>query len=208
MAFFLQAVAIGIVIGSIYTLVAIGLTMIFSIMRVVNFAHGEFVMIGGYMAWLVINHFISNYWLAFIIAIIIGAILGFLTEKIYSRIYGKGLLPMFMISLGLVIILEEGARIIFGGLPLSVMNFYTTARQISVVRITDQRLIIIGVTLVLIAGVLLFFKQTKMGKAMRATAGNRRGAGVVGIKAERMSMLAFIIGIAITAAAGALLVPP
>jgi branched-chain amino acid transport system permease protein len=207
MELFIQALAAGLVIGCVYCLISIGLTMIFSIMRIVNFAHGEFFMLGGYIGWFVINHYVSNYWLAVLIAVVAGGILGFLTEKIYSRVYGKNLLSMFMISLGLVLILQNGAQITFGAMSRSLFNFYPTVREIGFIRINDQRLIIVGVTLVAIAGVLLFFKYTKMGKAMRATAGNRRGAGVVGIKAERMSMFAFIGGIALTALAGVLLAP-
>jgi branched-chain amino acid transport system permease protein len=207
MELFVQALAAGLVIGCVYCLISIGLTMIFSIMRIVNFAHGGFFMVGGYIGWYVINHFVSNYWLAVLIAVVLGGILGFLTERIYSRIYGKGLLSMFMISLGLVLILQNGAQIVFGPISKSLLNFYPTVRQLGVVRINDQRLIIVGLTLITLAGVFLFFKYTKMGKAMRATAGNRRGAGVVGIKAERMSMFAFIGGIALTAFAGVLLAP-
>jgi branched-chain amino acid transport system permease protein len=207
MQLFVQALVAGLVIGSVYCLISIGLTMIFSIMRIVNFAHGEFFMLGGYIGWFVVDHFVPNYWLAVFIALIMGGVLGFLTEKIYSRIYGKGLLSMFMISLGLVLILENGAQIIFGAMPLSLLDVYPTVRQIGVVRITDQRLIIVGLTLITLVGVYLFFKRTKMGKAMRATAGNRRGAGVVGIKVERMSMFAFIGGIGLTALAGVLLAP-
>jgi branched-chain amino acid transport system permease protein len=207
MQLFVQALAAGIVIGSIYCLISIGLTMIFSIMRIVNFAHGEYFMIGGYIAWMFVNRLVSNYWLAVIMAIIVGGLLGFITERIYSRIYGKGLLSMFMVSLGLVLILQNGVQVIFGGMSLSLTNFYSTVRQVDFVRLSDQRLIIVGLSLLTLVGVLLFFKQTKMGKAMRATAGNRRGASVVGIKAERMSMIAFIGGIALTTLAGALLAP-
>ena len=207
MEMFLGSLTAGIVVGSCYTIFAIGLTIIFSIMRVVNFAHGEFYMFGALLSWIALEHIVDNWWLAVILSVIIGAGLGFIAERIFRPTYARGMMSQFMIALGLVIILQESATRISGGVPLRIVSIYTTVRQLGLIRITDERLLVLGMALVTLAAIFLFFQRTKTGKAMRAAAGNRLAAGMVGIKANRMSMFAFIGGIGLAIVAGALVAP-
>jgi len=208
MEMFLLFLANGIMMGSVYTLVAVGLTIIFSIMRLVNFAHGECYMIGAYIAWVVVTRFAFNYWLGFFLAVVSGILLGYLIEKLAFRPIYKSLgLAQFIISLGLVIVLQEGAIVGFTGLSQTLPSPYATVRSIGKFTITDQRILVIGISMALITAVFIFFQRTKMGKAMRATAGNKLAATLTGVNISRMASVAFIAGIGLAAVSGALLAP-
>jgi len=207
MELLLQTLINGIVVGSVYTLVAIGLALTFSIMRVINFAHGEFYMIGSFMTYMVMRYIINNFWIATLIAVIIGAGLGFLVERIYRPTYGKGMLVQFIIALGLVVSLQEAVLAGFGGQPKAVRSAYPTVRHWGVISITDERLLVTGVSLVLVVALFIFLTRTRAGKAMRAAANNPLAAQLVGISTHRMASFAFIGGISLAAIAGALLAP-
>ena len=207
MELFLQTLMNGIVVGSVYTLVSIGLALTFSIMRVINFAHGEFYMVGSFMTYMVMRYIVDNFWVASLIAVIIGAGLGFLVERIYRPTYGKGMLVQFIIALGLVVFLQEAVLAAFGGQPKAVRSAYPTVRRLGVVSITDERLLVICVSLVLVVAIFIFLTRTRAGKAMRAAANNPLAARLVGISTHRMASFAFIGGISLAAIAGALLAP-
>jgi branched-chain amino acid transport system permease protein len=207
MELLLQTLMNGIVVGSVYTLVSIGLALTFSIMRVINFAHGEFYMVGSFMTYMVMRYIVDNFWVASLIAVIIGAGLGFLVERIYRPTYGKGMLVQFIIALGLVVFLQEAVLAAFGGQPKAVRSAYPTVRRLGVISITDERLLVICVSLVLVVAIFIFLTRTRAGKAMRAAANNPLAARLVGISTHRMASFAFIGGISLAAIAGALLAP-
>jgi len=197
----------GIVVGSVYTLVAVGFALTFSVMHVINFAHGEFYMVGSFMTFMVMRYIVDDFWVALLVSVVIGAGLGFLVERVFRPSYGKGLLTQFIIALGLVIVLQQAMLIIFGGQPKAVRSAYPTVHTLGVVSITDERLLVIGVSVALVVALFIFLNRTKTGKAMRAAAGNPLAARLVGISTHRMASLAFIVGIALAAVAGALLAP-
>lgn len=207
MQLFLQSLMNGIVVGSVYTLVAVGFALTFSVMHVINFAHGEFYMVGSFMTFMVMRYIVDDFWVALLVSVVIGAGLGFLVERVFRPSYGKGLLTQFIIALGLVIVLQQAMLIIFGGQPKAVRSAYPTVHTLGVVSITDERLLVIGVSVALVVALFIFLNRTKTGKAMRAAAGNPLAARLVGISTHRMASLAFIVGIALAAVAGALLAP-
>ena len=207
MELFLQSLTNGILVGSSYTLVAVGLALTFSVMHVINFAHGEFYAVGSFMTFMVTRYIVDNFWVALLVSAAIGAGLGFLGERIFRPSYGKGMLLQFIIAFGLVIVLQQAMLIIFGGQPKAVPSAYPTVRELGVVSITDERLLVIGVSLALVAALFMFLTRTKTGKAMRAAADNPLAASLVGINTHQMTSLAFIAGIALAAIAGALLAP-
>jgi len=176
-------------------------------MHVINFAHGEFYMVGSFMTFMVMRYIVDDFWVALLVSVVIGAGLGFLVERVFRPSYGKGLLTQFIIALGLVIVLQQAMLIIFGGQPKAVRSAYPTVHTLGVVSITDERLLVIGVSVALVVALFIFLNRTKTGKAMRAAAGNPLAARLVGISTHRMASLAFIVGIALAAVAGALLAP-
>jgi len=208
MEMFLVFVGNGVVIGSIYAMLAMGLSFTFSIMRLVNFAHGEIYVLGSYMAWVVITKFVANFWLGLLLAIVVGAVLGYIIERFaYRTVYQAGYLSQFLVSLGVVVILQEAMRVGFSGLTQTCPTLFPTVRVIGKFAVTDQRLIVVGMTILIVAGIFLFFNRTKMGKAMRATRGSPLAAGMVGISVPRMRSVAFMGCAALATVAGALLAP-
>jgi branched-chain amino acid transport system permease protein len=198
----------GLVTGSVYALVAMGLSLIFSIMRVVNMAHGDVYMVGGYMCWFMVTRLTGNFWLGIILAAAGGAGIGFVIERFLFRpIYEKPLLNQLIVSLGLLIILEEAVFWTAGGRVKGFQVPYPAVREIGSVFIPDQRIIAVAVAVAVYVGIILFLRNTRTGKAMRAAAENRLAAGMVGININRMSSLAFVIGTAVTSITGALLAP-
>jgi len=198
----------GLTIGSIYALVAMGLSLIFSIMRVVNMAHGDLYMLGGYMCWFMVTKLTGNFGLGVVLAAVGGAGIGFFIERILFRpIYGKPLINQLILSLGLLVILEEAVLWTAGGRVEGFLAPYPTVREIGNVFMPDQRIIAIVGAVATCIGIILFLRKTRTGRAMRAAAENRLAAGMVGININRMSSLAFGIGVAVTSITGALLAP-
>jgi branched-chain amino acid transport system permease protein len=204
-----QYIINGIVLGSVYTLLALGLTLMFSIMRIVNFAHGEVYMLGAYICWEVINHLTNNYFLGIVGAIIFGAVLGYVLERLaFNPVYDKEHINMFIVSIGLVTLLQEAATLIWSGWAKSIRTPYTSVvNKWGSISITDQRLLIVGVSILMVAVLIVFFWRSWTGKAMRAAAANRLGASMVGININRMSSLAFMMGGALACLSGSLLGP-
>ena len=173
MELFLQSLVNGVVVGSSYTLVAVGFALTFSVMHVINFAHGEFYMVGSFMTFMVVRNIVDDFWVALLVSVLIGAGLGFLVERVFRPSYGKGLLTQFIIAFGLVIILQQAMLIMFGGQPKAVVGPYSTVREFGLVSITDERILVIGVSVALVAALFIFLNRTKTGKAMRAAARRR-----------------------------------
>lgn len=208
MEIFLQFLLNGIVLGSAYTLVALGVTLLFSIMHIVNFAHGELYMLGAYICWVIMTYVTGNYWIALVASMAIIFVLGLIIERLAFRpLYEKAHINMFIVSLGLVIVLQESATLIWTGFAKKLSTGYKSVRSVGNIFITDERLIVIGVAVLLIIAALAFFRWAKAGKAMRAVAQNRTGAGMVGVNIDKISALAFAVGSAMASAAGSLLGP-
>jgi len=191
-----------------YALIAMGLSLIFSIMRVVNMAHGDVYMVGGYLCWFMVTRLTGNFWLGIILAAAGGVGIGFVIERFLFRpVYEKPLLNQLIVSLALLVILQEAVFWTVGGRVQGFQVPYPAVREIGSVFIPDQRIIAIAVAVAVSIGIILFLRNTRTGKAMRAAAENRLAAGMVGIDINRMSYLAFVIGTAVTSITGALLAP-
>ena len=199
----------GLVMGGVYALIALGLTLIFGILDQVNFAHGELYMIGAY-ATLYFSEFLGgSYSLALIFAMVAVSFLGLLYEWLLFRpLRGMGHLPAIVSSLGASIFLWNLALLIFGSTPRQMR---TGLSEITLsfwgISLTVQRLLVLLITLGLIICLYLMIMKTRMGKAMRATAQDPEVAALLGIDINRIAEMTFIIGGALAAAAGALIGP-
>lgn len=203
----LQSLVNGMVLGSVYTLVAVGFAIVFSIMGVAILAHGEIYMIGAYVVWIVVVHVTRSWWLAIFAALVIGSIVGIGFEKMYRPVMKGNMFTQLLVGFGILITIQELVVLIFGPLTKGTGILYPTIREFGSIRISDQRIIIFFAGLVIITLVFLFFQYTRVGKAMRATASDTFAASCCGIGGKRMAIYAFILAGAITAAAGALLGP-
>jgi branched-chain amino acid transport system permease protein len=196
----------GLYAGCIYILLATGLNLIFGVMKVVNFAHGQLLMIGAYVTFtfFVISGFNPYVLLAASIPILILA--GVTIERLCFRpILGTGKLNEIFISIGLIYILENAAAIIWTDEWRVIHSPYESITiTIGGMKIPLDYLIIIATTAGILIALYIFLRKTSLGHAIRATSQNRKGAMLVGINVEKMDMISFGIGAGIAGAAGTL----
>ena len=205
----LQQLLNGVVLGSIYTLIALGLTMIFGILDITNFAHGESFMLGAFMSFFCFKVFGLSFFPSMIISMVIVAILGIIFERFAFRpLRGSSPVNVMVGSLGLSILVQNSALLLWGADPQRIDTPYLDMTiNIWGLQITGQRLLVIVVAIIMIVILTLFIKKTRLGKAMRACAQDIEAAGWVGVDINRIAISTFIIGSALAAAAGALIGP-
>jgi len=206
---FFQYIVAGLTYGIIYAIVAIGFNIIYNTTGIINFAQGEFVMLGG-MTAVTLNHFMPLP-LAIAAAVMITMIVGALIEIVFIRwLENPSVLRMIIITIGLSILIREAALHIWGegvrALP------YFTGNEISSleffgVRISPQVLWVLGVCTVIVVFLNLFFNFTLLGRQMRACAANRNAARLCGIKAGNIVTLSFVLSAGIGAVAGCVVSP-
>lgn len=207
LSLFLQGIVNGVMLGVFYALIALGLSLIFGIMGIINFSHGQMYMIGGFAAYYIFSQLHINYFATLIIAMILVGLLGGVIERIiFRRLEGEEL-NAFIASLGLAWVLEMLAAIISGPLDKSVVSPFSGVVKVIGVVFTTQRLLTVLVGVGLVVGLYLFLTKTRTGKAIRAVAQNREAATLQGINAERIGTLSFAIGCALAGAAGVLMTP-
>lgn len=206
---FFQQLANGLIVGSAYALIAIGLTMSFGIMNFANFAHGTIYMLGGYCMYFFTMALGLPFFLSVALSMLTIGFLGIVIDRVVFRpLYGRPHLLDILVSLGLLIFLENSALLLWGSKTLNVKAPYTES-IISVfsVSITTQRLIVLIASLILISALYVFLNHSKIGKAIVATSQNSKGASLVGIDLTIVYMMTFAISSGLAAAAGALLAP-
>jgi branched-chain amino acid transport system permease protein len=208
--FLLQGVLNGVMLGLFYALVALGLSLIFGIMRIVNFAHGEMYMLGGYVAYYLFGIFGLNYFATIIAALILVGALGGLLEKIIFRpltARPQMELTTLIAALGLAWVFQMLAVICFGELDKKVPSAFKGILSAGGVVMSKERLaaIIIGSFLILMLN--LFLRQTKAGSAIRAVAQDKEAAALQGVSVNRISALSFSIGCGLAASTGVLMAP-
>ena len=196
----------GIYAGCIYILLATGLNLIFGVMKVVNFAHGEFLMIGAYITATVFLLTGLNPYLIIIISMLALIAIGAVVERLCFRpILGTGKLNEIFLSIGLIYLFQNATAMIWGDQWQSIKSPYQGIFvPIGSLNVPLDYIIIMVVTAALLCSLYLFLKKTKTGREMRATSQNRKGAMLVGINVERIDVLSFGFGCALAAAAGTL----
>lgn len=208
---FLQQIINGLVLGSIYALVALGYTMVYGILELINFAHGEVVMIGAMVALSVIQLLVGQglpgpliILIALMAAMVFCMALGFSIEKIAYRPLRKAprLAPLIT-AIGISIILQQLAAMIFGREYLSFPEMIKVSRiDIGGAYITNIQVMVILISIAIMIGLLALVQTTKLGRAMRATAQNPAVAGLMGVNINRIISITFVIGSALGAVAG------
>ena len=202
----IQILVWGLYAGCIYILLAIGLNLIFGVMKVVNFAHGELLMLGAYAAFWIYTLSGVNPYLIIVLAMILLGIIGVFIERLCFRpIKGTGKLNEIFLSLGLIYLFQNLAALLWTTDSRSIHSPYSSVSvSVGSVRLPLDYIIIILFTIVFLIAFQLFMKRTTIGRAMRATSQNRDAAALMGINVERMDMLSFALGSALAAAAGSL----
>lgn len=208
MDIFLQQVLNGLTLGGIYSLVALGLTLVYGILHVPNFAHGAFYMVGAFASFLLMDKLGLNYWLAMLGSAVAVAALAAVAERLvfHPLRHASGLHPMIA-AIGLLLFLEAGAQALWGADFQRMSTPYTGIIEMGGVTAPVQRLLIIGAAFTLMLMLHLFLTRTVMGSTIIAMAQNREGASLVGIDANRVAMLTFAVSGVLAAVAATLYAP-
>ena len=203
---FLQILFWGLYAGCIYILLATGLNLIFGVMKIVNFAHGEFLMIGAYITATVFLLTGINPYVILLLSMLALIGIGAVVERLCFRpILGTGKLNEIFLSIGLIYIFQNGAAMIWGDAWQSVKSPYDGITvPVGSLNVPIDYIIIIAFTAAILIALFLFLKKTRIGMEMRATSQNRKGAMLIGINVERIDVISFGIGCALAAAAGTL----
>ena len=191
----------GLSLGGIYAMIALGYTMVYGIAKMLNFAHGDIIMIGGYVIFVFMAT--NNPLLAVLMAVVACVILGIVLEKVaYKPLRGASPLAVLITAIGVSYLLQSLAQIIFGSAPKMVtvydfgsINFMGATVQVSA-------LVTLGVTVVVMAALTMFVKFTRLGRAMIAVSEDRGAAQLMGIDVNGIITITFAIGSALAALAG------
>ncbi|WP_137392376.1 branched-chain amino acid ABC transporter permease [Rhodoligotrophos defluvii] len=206
---FAQQVVNGLVNGMAYVLIATGLTLIFGVLRIVNFAHGEFYMLGAFFTYYVVSLAGLDYVSATIIATAVVAAVGILANRLFFwPLRREHEFTILLSSLGLALLLTNGGEVVFGADPKYVSSpFSDEIVEMGNLIVTQQRVVIFAVGVIVLIALYLFIKNSRMGKMMRATAQNPEGAALTGINIRQVHTYTFALACGLAALAGALVGP-
>lgn len=204
---FLQNLANGVSLGSLYALIAIGYTMVYGILRLINFAHGDIVMLGAYIAFYGVAMFMLPWWIAFPLAILLTAGLGVVIERLaYKPLREYPRINLFTSAVAVSFLLENLGIVIFGGRPKAFERpaFMDTMLNVGGASMVSYTPIVILTALVLFVILLLIVNRTKAGMAMRALSKDIEATGLMGVNTDKIIMFTFMLGSALAAAGGIL----
>jgi branched-chain amino acid transport system permease protein len=205
----LQAGLSGLFMGSVYALIAIGFTLVFGVTNIVNFAHGHFVMGAMFVTYLLFKALKVDPYVGLVVVLPLFFVLGSLIYRlVIQRIVEAPHSAHMMVTLGLLIFIENLANLFFGGDLRGITTTYTTSSLVlGDVSFPVARLGAAAVSLAAVVGLALVLHRTSLGKAIRAAANNPEGAALVGIDVGRVYRVAFSLGTAAAALAGAVIMP-
>jgi branched-chain amino acid transport system permease protein len=213
MDIFVQQLINGLVLGSMYALVALGYTMVYGIISLINFAHGEVLMVGAMVSWSVVTALGDTGWPGWVlllisvpVAVLACSVLNYVVEKVaYRPLRNAPRLAPLITAMGMSLLLQTLAMIIWKPNPkpyppLLPMDVYFLWQDGPVITLTQ--VIILVVTVVVLGALLWLVNKTKLGRAMRATAENPKVAGLMGVRPDHIISLTFVIGATLAAVAG------
>jgi len=206
---FLSYLINGISLGSIYAIIALGYTMVYGIAKMLNFAHGDVIMIGSYIVFICMNQLGINPYIAIVISVIVCTLLGITIEKIaYKPLRGATSLAVLITAIGVSYFLQNSALLIFGANPKS----FNSIINLDPIKLSDGKSTISWITIItvivciaIMVVLMLFIKKTKAGQAMLAVSEDKGAAQLMGINVNATISLTFAIGSGLAAIAGVLL---
>jgi branched-chain amino acid transport system permease protein len=206
----LQAVVNGLLTGALYALVGMGMALIFGVMRIVNFAHGAFMMLGMYAAYVLFLHAHLNPYLSFpLVALVMFGFGWLIYQSLLRPIHGQSDFMQILLTLGVGLAITDGVQLVFGAdyhqinFPLLGKNLHLGSR----ITVSAPWVVSFAIAVVLGAGLYFMVMRTMMGRAARAIAQNRDAAPLMGIHLHRVQAFWFGLGVAAAAVAGCLLLP-
>ncbi len=209
MVAFLRYLINGISLGSVYAIIALGYSMVYGIAKMLNFAHGDIIMIGAYIVYCVMVYLTMPPLIAVLCAVVVCTILGIVIERLaYKPLRQSASLAVLITAIGVSYFLQNAAMLIWGSNPKvfsSVFALGSLRLLNGELVISSETLLTIGANIVIMVALTLFTGKTKMGKAMRAVSEDKGAAELMGINVNRTISMTFAIGSALAAIAGALL---
>ena len=209
MELLLQSIVNGVIQSGFFALAAVGLVLIFGVMGVVNFAHGELVMVGAYTVWFLHAQNNVPFLLTIVIAVILVSAIGLIMERFLFRPMRENPLGGLICSIGVLFILQVIATLVGGDGPSKQVPppFEGTMILFDFLRIPNQRVFSIVVSVTALGLLWYFLTRTRLGWSLRAVSQDREAAGLQGINSNRISMIAIGVGAAMAGLAGALMAP-
>ena len=199
----LQQVVNGVAIGGVYVLIALGLTTVFGILGIAHFAHGSVSMFGGYLTFFLVTAQGLPLWLAILVALAVGLVLGVLIELLaYRPVRNASHINAFIVALGLTMMVEGLNLELFGHEQVVIPTDFGRVFVIGGVTLPELRLYVILAAALLIGAMTLFVERTKTGQAIRAVAENRDAAILMGVNVRTIPLVVFAISAALGVAAG------
>ncbi len=208
-----QYILNGLMMGIVYSMIGVGFSLIFGIVHVLNFAYGEYYMIASYVAYFLATVFGVPFWIVFIVNFIFMFLMGYLTEKIFIKPFRSRTdehgehSGVIVVTFGLQIVFQALALLLFKGTYLGAANFTTGNFAIGEIMISKERLFLCAISIIVLVGVNIFMRYSKLGCAFRAVSQNRLAAQLSGININLIYAAAFGLSTALVAIAGTLLLP-
>jgi branched-chain amino acid transport system permease protein len=204
-----QTIAGGILTGGVYAMVGIGLTLVFGVMRIVNFSHGEFMAVGMYTAFALFRHLGVDPYLSLLVVVPVGAVLGALVERVaLAPIARAAEHTAILMTVGIGLILSNALLFVFGAHPQTIFTSYATRTvRLGAITLSFPLLVSFAITLAVIGGLWGVLARTDFGRAVRGTAQNRDAAELQGVDTARVRTAVFAIGTVLAMVAGVLLLP-
>ena len=199
----------GLALGAVYVLLAVGLSLIFGMLTIVNFAHGAFFMVGAYAGYLLYGY-VPNFWLCLVLVPLVTGAIGMLAERTLVRpLYGRGIDYPLLLTFGLAYVMVELVRIGFGkqGLPVDTPELLQGAVDIGVGQFPLYRLFVIGVTALVLLALWFFIEKTSFGLIVRAGARDPQIVRILGIDVARVWLIVFGVGTGVAGLDGFLAAP-
>lgn len=203
----LQQLVNGLILGSVYALIALGYTMVYGIIKLINFAHGDLYMMGAFIGYYLINTFHLNFFIALILTMVLTACLGVLIEFLaYRPLRNSTKIAALITAIGVSFFLEYGMVYFFGANTRAFPQALETVKfNLGPVTVTNIQLTILGVSIFLMVALQFIVQKTKMGKAMRAVSVDSDAAQLMGINVNSTISFTFALGSALAGAAGVLI---
>jgi branched-chain amino acid transport system permease protein len=198
----------GLLVGSIYGLVAVGLTLLYGVLHLVNFAQGEYFMLGAFATWMGLDLFGLPYSAALVVAVAASALLALLVSvAVMERLVAKSFELGVLATMGLSMLYQNSSQLLFGATFRHFGGGWPYLMSIFGVKLSVQRLVILLFTLVAFLGLEWMIRRTRIGKAMRAISQNYEACVISGIDVRRIARWTFVVGIGLAGAAGGLMGP-
>ena len=205
---FLSYLISGVSLGSVYAIIALGYTMVYGIAKMLNFAHGDVIMVGGYISLLAMSSLGLPWWVGVLLAMVVCTVLGVIIEGLaYKPLRAAPSLAVLITAIGVSYFLQNAAQLIWGASPMSYTPIVSGSLQLfgEQLSISYVSLLTIVVCAVIMVGLTLFTSKSKMGKAMRACSEDKGAAQLMGINVNATISTTFAIGSGLAAVAGVLL---